>query len=212
MIANGVYIIKNNINNKVYIGSSAGKTGIRGRIRHHKSALKHNRHINKHLQRSYNEYGSSAFSYKILEECKPEECITREQYYLDLYQSFDINKGYNICPTAGNTLGRKHSEETRLKIGKSRVYGVSPFKGKRHSRKSIENMSLAQKNSIKGKERLLRLNISRRIPVVGVNLVTGEVLQLKYAGEDSRFLDSGINMCCRGRIKHYKGYKWSYAK
>jgi group I intron endonuclease len=210
MIANGVYIIKNDITNKIYIGSTSCKGGFKDRFRHHRSALKNNRHCNKHLQKAYNKYGLTAFSYEILEKCLPEKCLEREQHYLDLYKSHDPLKGYNLCQKAGSSFGRKHSEETRKKIGQNRVYGPSPFKGKKHSEQSIKNMSDGQKNSKKSKENLAKLNKSKRIPVVGINLVTGEIVELEYAGADSRFIDSGITMCCRGRIQHYKGFRWSY--
>ena len=43
--------------------------------------------------------------------------IEREQYYIDLCDSY--NNGYNSTPKAGNSLGRKCSNETRNKISES---------------------------------------------------------------------------------------------
>jgi group I intron endonuclease len=51
------------------------------------------------------------FSLEILEYCKPEDAIKREQYYLDFFKP-----EYNILKKAGSTLGYKHTEETRLKM------------------------------------------------------------------------------------------------
>jgi group I intron endonuclease len=56
-------------------------------------------------------YGYSSFKVYILEYCEKENLIQREQYYFDR-----LNPNYNICKTAGSTLGRKHSEETKEKL------------------------------------------------------------------------------------------------
>jgi hypothetical protein len=57
-------------------------------------------------------YGYSNFSLDILEYCKPNELISREQYYIDT-----LNPEYNILKTAGSRLGKKLSYETKKKIG-----------------------------------------------------------------------------------------------
>ena len=209
-MTNGVYIIRNTVNNKIYIGSSASKGGIKERIRHHKSALKHNRHANDYMQKAYNKHGHEAFTYEILEECIPEECLKREQYYLDLYKSYDPANGYNMCCKAGNTLGRRHSAEARKKITQNRQYGVPHNKGQKISRELSRKLSRAQKNSTKTQQHITTLNKNKRKPVVGINLRTGDILELEHAGADERFTKGGINMCCRGKIQHYKGFKWTY--
>ena len=56
-------------------------------------------------------YGYANFSLEILEYCEPSKCIEREQYYIDLFKP-----KYNILPTAGSSLGFKHSEESKKKI------------------------------------------------------------------------------------------------
>jgi NUMOD1 domain len=57
-------------------------------------------------------YGHSNFSLDILEYCKPNELISREQYYIDT-----LNPEYNILKTAGSRLGKKLSYETKKNIG-----------------------------------------------------------------------------------------------
>lgn len=209
-IIHGIYKITNKVDNKIYVGSAAGKTGITERWYKHKTTLKHNKHCNSLLQRAYNKHGSENFQYDIIEECLPALCIEREQFYLDLLRSYDRKIGYNLCIKAGNTLGRGHSKETRLKIGKNRIYGESPNKGKKATQEQKDRMSMAQKLSIKCQNNLSILNKSKRIPVIGIHTKTGEILKLSYAGADPRFIDSGIQQCCKGKFKTYKGYKWSY--
>lgn len=210
MIKHGIYKITNIANGKIYIGSSAGKRGIVDRWYQHKSKLKHNRHCNRYLQKAYNKYSAINFIYEILEECAPESCLEREQYYLDTLKSYDPKIGYNLCKTAGNTLGKKHSPESKLKISRNRIYGEPKYKNKKMPQHIKDKMSIAQQRSIKNKEHLLKLNLSKRIPVIGTHIDTGEIIILDYAGADSRFNSSGIQMCCKGKIPHYKRYKWSY--
>lgn len=60
-------------------------------------------------------YGYASFSFTVLEICKPEDLIQREQHYIDLLRPY-----YNLCRTAGSTLGKAHTEETKVKIGDSK--------------------------------------------------------------------------------------------
>lgn len=110
----GVYAIKNTANSKVYIGSSIS---INERWREHKRDLKSNKHHSQHLQKAWNKYGEDCFEFNILEECNREETLIREQYYLDKFQSFNKNKGYNIAKnSSAPMMGRKFSEETLAKL------------------------------------------------------------------------------------------------
>lgn len=111
LLKNGIYIIKNKISNKFYIGSCSSKTFLYERLKHHQQDLKLNKHINKHLQNSYNKHGEDNFYYEVLEVCKPDECVEREQYWIDL-----LNPHYNFCKKAGSTLGTVCSEATKSKI------------------------------------------------------------------------------------------------
>jgi group I intron endonuclease len=210
MVINGVYKITNIVNGKIYIGSSASKRGIIDRWYSHKTRLKQNKHTNDHLQKAYNYYSANNFIYEIIEECAPENCLIREQYYLDLFKSYDPNIGYNLCKTAGNTLGQKHSQETRQKIGQNRIYGPSPLKNKKRDSDFSKKVSLGQKGSLRNKTRMQEFNKQKRIPVIGVHIKTGEIIKLTHAGADSRFINSGIQQCCVGKTNSYKGYKWSY--
>jgi group I intron endonuclease len=56
-------------------------------------------------------YGYSNFSLDILEYCKEEDVLLREQYYLDLLQP-----EYNILKKADSSFGFQHTEETKQRI------------------------------------------------------------------------------------------------
>ena len=107
----GIYMIKNNINGKMYIGQSKN---INTRWIKHKTELNANRHANRHLQGSWNKYGSDSFSFLILEECLEDELNKKEQYYIEFYDSF--NTGYNLDKGGNGVCGFKHTPEQLLKM------------------------------------------------------------------------------------------------
>jgi group I intron endonuclease len=90
------------------VGSSVN---IFNRFRQHKLSLRKNIHHCVFLQRAWNKYGEKAFKFSLLEKTSLETLITREQFWMD-----KLKYKYNCCHTAGNTLGKTHSPETKQKI------------------------------------------------------------------------------------------------
>ena len=89
----GVYCIRCKVNNKAYIGSSAN---IKRRWTEHKSLLKTGKHPNKQLQEDYNKYGADNFLYLTLINCKSQMLLKYESMYVLLFDTRQVNKGYNI--------------------------------------------------------------------------------------------------------------------
>lgn len=89
----GIYKIENNINNKVYVGST---NNFNRRWAKHKALLRHNKHPNSHLQTSWNKYGESCFIFSILEVCDIKNLLSKEQYYIDT-----LHPAYNQTLLAG---------------------------------------------------------------------------------------------------------------
>lgn len=89
----GIYKIENLVNGKVYIGSSIN---IRTRITGHLSDLRTNKHCNKYLQYSFDKYGIESFSVEILIDCKEEDLIYYEEFFMNKYDSLNKEKGYNL--------------------------------------------------------------------------------------------------------------------
>jgi group I intron endonuclease len=107
----GVYQIE--INGKLYVGSTT--RGFEKRWKTHLYKLRNNKHENLHLQRAFNKYGKGAIIFSVLEVVEsPEEVIHAEQRYID-----KLNPLFNICPTAGNCLGRQHTKEMKEKMSKN---------------------------------------------------------------------------------------------
>lgn len=149
MADSGIYKILNIKNDKFYIGSS--KNLIK-RKNNHFTFLKSNIHHNKHLQNSWNKYGSENFVFEILETCEEKELLIREQHYID-----NLNPQYNISPTAGNTCGYKHTEETKKilsRIHKGRKASEEVKKRMSESKKGILNSSFGKKMSEETKQKI----------------------------------------------------------
>lgn len=147
-MTSGVYQIRNLRNEKRYLGS-AGTRGVERRLREHRNLLLRGRHHSIHLQRAWNKYGSDEFVFEIVEECRPDQCLEREQYYLDAILFANCNDdrfkklGYNISRVAQAVMtGRKHTEETKAKISRAKrgkyCGEQHPFFRQTHSRAAIE--------------------------------------------------------------------------
>ncbi len=114
-MASGVYIIKNTVTNKVYVGSTSSFSA---RESSHFSSLRKNRHPSQKLQNSWNKYGSSAFKFLPYFYCPVKDLVIWEQVFIDLLNTVKV--GYNIRPTAENNRGWHHSPESCKKMSEKR--------------------------------------------------------------------------------------------
>lgn len=119
----GIYLLKNLLNNHVYIGQTA--RNFKSRFNEHKSKLNRNIHTNQHLQNAWNKYGANNFEFIEYLYCNREEL---QHYEEKVFDSFPENTRYNIKI---EFKGTKHSEETKKKIG-------AIHKGKKLSKKHIK--------------------------------------------------------------------------
>lgn len=193
----GIYQIVNLIDGKKYVGSSKN---LYNRKSKHIYTLRTNSHRNCYLQRAFNKYGEVNFSFEIIEFVSTEEeLLPREQYYIELYQVCDRDKGYNLIVDATRHIP---SEETKLKISLA-------HQGKTISEETKIKMSLAQKGSKNynyGKTGALN-PASKKV----ICIETGVI----YDGlsEADRILNidfANIFKCCKGKQKTAGGYHWKY--
>jgi group I intron endonuclease len=101
----------------VYIGSAAC---LMKRLRQH-----HVKSTNVHLRRSIAKYGFAAHEVSVVEFVNIEGLtayaarkviLSAEQRWIDAGFAAHGEKMMNVCPTAGSTLGRKHSDEARQRM------------------------------------------------------------------------------------------------
>lgn len=132
-----VYIYKftNQINGKIYIGSTKN---VKRRLQEHREGVK--KRIHQYLYRAINKYSWDSFKFEVIEECCPLLRNDYENKWIRFYNSLDKNFGYNMCLSdntcfteevikkmsermKGNTykLGKLESSETKERKSKSQM-------------------------------------------------------------------------------------------
>jgi len=118
----GVYRIRNKVNDKRYIGSSED---VEGRWNDHQNTLRvgSNSIV---LQRAWDKYGEENFVFEIEEEVKGNRkvLLAREQIFLD--EGFELGILYNVARKAG---GGNLGSEVNNRISQALKGRVSPKKG-----------------------------------------------------------------------------------
>ena len=143
-------------NDKVYIGVTSKKPDYRwGK---NGSGYKKQPHFWRAIQK----YGWENIKHEILfENLTKEEACEKEIELIDLYNSTDVNYGYNKSTGGEATaLGYKYTEEQRLNVSRrvsgenNPMYGrrgeLNPMYGKKRSEEVKEKMRKNRKRSMKG--------------------------------------------------------------
>jgi len=85
----GIYLIRNKVNDRVYVGHS---NNIKKRWSSHRSLLKRNLHPSKEVQDEYNNQVIEDFEYLIIEECLQRDLLSLEKKWKDHYEKNTYNK------------------------------------------------------------------------------------------------------------------------
>ncbi|MGL5711711.1 MAG: GIY-YIG nuclease family protein [Cetobacterium sp.] len=103
-----IYKIQNNINNKIYIGQTIN---LKKRIWKHKKDSKWEEKSHYPLYRAVNKYGWDNFSIsKIDEGCDLEDLNTKEEFWIEFYNSIIPEFGYNVQAGGRNISCERLSE------------------------------------------------------------------------------------------------------
>lgn len=237
---NCIYLIKNKITGKVYIGRT---NSCIKRFSSHFSLLRKGKHPNVKIQNSYNKYGKSSFTIGIVEQnLSLEDCLKREEYYIDFYNS--IVNGYNI---------QKGGKRERVALGSVKYW--KDKKGSQHNTAketfqyspdgkflkkcgSVIEAALFYKDSSSwishcctGKSKTCRgfywkheflgnsiiiqkEKYSFSKPVLMLNFNTEEVLkEFDSMMEAERYFgknNNKIDLVCKGKRTKWSGFKWKY--
>lgn len=143
----GIYTITNTINGKMYVGYALN---IQQRCKVHKRHLRKNKHVNPHLQNSYNEYGGENFNFEELEEYPEDLLVAMEHYWATILRVHEEELGYNIKPTHPYKMSTRHKQETIEKIRFAHI-------GKKETSEQIEakrQRNLGKKLSEEHKKKL----------------------------------------------------------
>ena len=179
------------------------------------------------------------WTYEILEYCEPNELNDKEQYYINLYGTF--NNGYNVTIGGKGCNGYKMSEDFKQQLSVSRIgennpmYGKTPWnKNQKLPEETRKKISLAKKGKpspLKGKKKTpeqieknrqshlgqVAWNKGMRFPSKHINQYSKDGVLIK-SYESVNDIDIGreiltchIYECCNGKRKTSYGYIWRYA-
>lgn len=153
----GIYKLTCNSNGKVYIGKAVN---ISKRLAVHKY-YSNTTKKDSYLKRAVIKHGWDDFAVDILELVENfdklkdnDSLLCREAYYIELYNSTNKDKGYNICKVGSDRTGLFHTEETKEKIRVSNL-------GKIVSEETKEKNRISNLGKTLSKETRERMSISR---------------------------------------------------
>lgn len=175
-----IYRISVKGHDKTYIGSAKS---FKHRKASHRNRLRAQKHRNQYLQRLFNKYGEESLSFEILEECEVEKLIEREQAWIDK-EGFD--NLINLCPTAGNTLGRFHSEETRKKISENHA-DVSGKNNPQWGMRGEKSAAWGRKHSEEAKRKMSEARRGRKLSEEHIRKMSEAMKKKNMSGENNHF-------------------------
>ncbi len=162
MLKSGIYKIINKITNDFYIGSSKD---VYIRKSQHFSKLRKNKHINKHLQASFNKYGEDNFEFEVILLCEETFLLKEEQFKIDI-----LSPTFNKRKIAESNRGFKQSQEAKDKISKANKLWIRTDeykeklsklkKGKSRPKEVMDNLRLINTGIKRTKEQKEKLKFA----------------------------------------------------
>jgi group I intron endonuclease len=193
-----VYKISNTVNSRIYIGSAKN---FNSRKNKHLFQLKNNEHGNIKLQRFVNKYGIDKLIFDIVEKCTVDNLLIREQFYIDSLPS--LRHSFNILPTAGSWLNRKHSKSAKNKMSKSKM-GMQSSLGRKlseHSKNLIRLKAIGRKQSDATINKRAMKNTGKSRPILAIlnTISKTQKLSAEQIIEVRRLLSKGVRQADIGK-------------
>ncbi len=211
-----IYIIRNKINNKLYIGQTTEKGGFGRRYSHNLAKNTHN----KHLKSAIKKYGIDNF--EITEEFdiaySKEELDKLEDIYIKIFDTTNQDYGYNLkyggsrgkcCEQLKEQMretfsgennpmyGHSHSEETKKIMSENRkgklIGEDNPFYGKKHPKEIMDT---------------IKIKNGKAVYCIELNIVKATSEEM---GKHLGLFGTSIRRCCRG-VQHTSGgyhFRWA---
>jgi len=188
---------------KYYIGSASNWDR---RMKEHKYALKHNKHINKFMQNVYNKHGEE-FQYKILEKVEG-DLYEREQVFIDRH--FDDPKCMNLNPNASHptpnenswaacvkaNTGAKRTDEACKKMSEAK---------KKFLAKNPDHLRIKQENG-----RAVRYAKLPEFVLIKDGIEYGPYKKQQEAYEELPLSNVSVSRLFLGKLKEVKGFSLKF--
>lgn len=204
----GIYAIIHKATGNRYVGQS---NDVAVRLYTHKWHLNRGSHVNPKLQSAWSKYGETEFEFVVLEECDADYLTAREQFYIDQKPWFNVN----LVAEAPPMLGRKHTAETRAKIGAAKK-GGSVSAGTR-AKMSASMKGLKRTEEAKAKMRMRRHTEETKAKMRGKKHTEETKVKMRGVRKNSkpvRCIETGqVFDSCSLAAVHFggaAGYLWSH--
>lgn len=210
-----IYIIENDINNKVYIGKTLKSTEHRFKEHIRDAYMCKDRDANNKFYNALRKYGAEHFRASCIGRFDVDKLSDMEIYYIKKYDSY--KNGYNSTLGGEGTTTLDFDEESikdiliKYKEGKSiadiaSIYNVSPF--------SISNV--LRKNGINTSDRVTKHkrvvmcdNLYNHIKTYDSIMDALTNFEMNYSKTGIRNFYNAVNKACKKCTIAY-GYRWQY--
>jgi group I intron endonuclease len=168
----GVYLVRNTVDGKVYIGSSIE---MNRRWSNHRGLLRNKKHSNRHLQAAWDKYGENSFEFTTIEACPENVLIAREKAWIGYYGSMNDEKGYNL----EDPYRHNHTEETKRRISEARKNNPK-CRGHKHTEEAKRRISEAHKGNQWNKGRIPSDETKQKMSESHKGLLRGKKLSAEH--------------------------------
>lgn len=160
-----VYAIKNEVTNRIYVGSSQSP---RYRLNKHMSALKHHQHKNELMQLDYDRYGDDSFVTMIVGEYKEKIEKHQEIFTMKILRTQDERYGYNYKDKSGTCKGAIAS---KWRVPSMEWKNYKEEKSE-HTKNTREDDFLARLDRLKDENGLNNLSLSQETGIPYTTIVS----------------------------------------
>lgn len=202
-----IYIIANDVNEKVYIGQTIYP--IEKRFKQHVRDRKKRAVEKRPLYRAMNKYGVEHFYINLIEECSLEKQDERESYWIEYFDSY--RRGYNA--TKGGDGKNKVDYEVIIELfmdGKN----IKEIASIQKCDTRTVRIVLHSKYGVTKNETWSRGHEKRRKPVLQIDMRTGAVIaeyESAYAAQEALGIGHGhVGAVCNGKRKGAGGFYWKW--
>lgn len=224
----GIYKITNKLNNKSYIGQSIR---IEGRwLDHINSALKeYAREHDSPLHKSMRINGVENFEMTIIEECNPEDLNSKEQYWIEYYDTYihgyNQNKGgtngepIEVCGFDILTGEQLFSYKSISEAEYYHSRGIQESLSDPYSSRTANGYCWFSKDFVSqhSSDELKEIIFNKHPTVVCQLDFDGNLLNKYKSSLDAKESINGssygdITLCCENKRQSSDGYQWCYYK